>query len=250
MKLQYFIAVLLAASIVACTSEAQQPGVEQFKKVFEAQMQKLKPEGYTRRTVKFGDVVAGKPNGGYYPFKVTAYVHDYGPGYPANKYYGQTCLGKMEGWKFDMRKDDFGEWIVQGRFTITGQDAVCQQNPSEGAEAIPLAGVPGTVYQPAKTATTAASKTSVTKDNAISQLYIGEYASYGTGSRLLAGMGFILKSDGTYTDLDKQRGGKYIYNAQQATISFKGGFLDGQVGKNVRPSGFQLTATVSCEPWR
>ncbi len=75
----------------------------------------------------------GTSNGGYYPFKVTTYMHDCGAGYPANRYYGQTCLRKMEAWKFDMRKDDFGEWIVQGRFTVMGEDAVCKENPSEGA---------------------------------------------------------------------------------------------------------------------
>ena len=40
------------------------------------------------------------------------------------------------------------------------------------------------------------------------------------------------------------------YDAGGSTIKFRGGFLDGQVGKNVRTTGFSLSSTVSCEPWR
>ncbi len=81
-------------------------------------------------------------------------------------------------------------------------------------------------------------------------LYIGEYASYGYGGKLLIGLGFILLPGNKYYDLDKTRGGKFVYDAGKATISFKGGFMDGQVGKDVRQSGFQLSSTVHCEPWK
>jgi hypothetical protein len=57
------------------------------------------------------------------------------------------------------------------------------------------------------------------------------YACYGAGSRLMAGMGFHLGPDGTHHEVD-------------------GGVLDGQVGRNVRNTGFQLSSPVSCEPWR
>jgi hypothetical protein len=241
------VIALLFLSLTACTSNAQQPGVEQFKKVFEAQLQQLKPTGFAKRTVKFGSVTKGTANSGYFPFKVTAYIHDYGSGYPANKYYGQTCLSTMEGWKFDMRKDDFGDWIVQGRFTVT-DNKVCSENPSEGTAAIPLAGVPGTTYTAQQNDVAEAPIKEQSQNT--SQLYIGEYACYGTGSRLLAGMGFKLKTNGSYNDLDGKRSGKYVYNKSAATISFKGGFLDGQVGKNVKPSGFKLSNTVTAEPWR
>jgi len=66
----------------------------------------------------------------------------------------------------------------------------------------------------------------------------------------MAGMGFHLKPGGTYHDVDGGRGGTYSYNAPPSAISFRGGFLDGQVGRNVRNTGFQLSSTVNCEPWR
>ncbi len=83
-----------------------------------------------------------------------------------------------------------------------------------------------------------------------SSLYIGEYASYGTGGRQLIGLAFILLPDGRYYDLDKTRGGSYVYDAGQATISFHDGFMDGQVGKDVGPEGFHLGTTVTCSPWK
>ena len=54
--------------------------VEQFKQQFYAQIQSLKPTDVTRRNVSFVQVIKGEPKGGYYPFKVTVYVHDYSPG--------------------------------------------------------------------------------------------------------------------------------------------------------------------------
>ncbi len=237
-----FVSMFLAFSWAIGHAYAQ-PSIEQFKQVFVKTMEQLKSEGYSRRNIVFVDVVKGTPSGGYYPFKVTAYVHDYAPGYPSNQYYGQTCLGKIEGYKYDMVKDDFGSWIVQGAFTA--RDNNCKNNASEGDESIPLASVPGKLYMPGK---------EDVKENkmpvATSNLYIGEYACYGTGNRLMAGMGFTLKSNKTYVDLDNRRGGTYTYNAKNATIAFTGGFLSGQVGKNVKPTGFQISNTVTAAPWR
>ncbi len=235
-------AFLLLGSVT--TVSAQQPTTAQFEQALEAQLQKLKPEGTAVRTVRFEEVQPGKPNGGYYPFLVTALIHDYGSGYPPNKYYGETCLGRMDKWKFDMLKDEFGKWIVQGRMTVS--DAVCKQNPSAGVSSIPLASVAG---NPASNAPAPIPPASANKSPATT-LYIGQWACYGVGSRLMAGMGFVLDRSGNYTDVDGGRGGKYSYNAGASTIAFRGGFLDGQVGKNVRTTGFNISSTVSCEPWR
>jgi len=233
------------ANLIFCGVVYSQPGAEQFKQAFEKKMQQLKPEEVARRTIKYVEVIAGKPNGAYYPFKVTAYIHDYSAGYPANRYYGQTCVGKMDGWKFDMLKDDYGEWTVQGRMTVSGDDKKCTPNTAAGTEAIPLATLPGSIYQPGKTPAATPDHT-----KQASGLYIGEYAGYGSGGRLLIGMGFTLMQDGSYYNLDKKEGGTYTYDPQKATISFKNGFLNGQVGKNVKPTGFDLTNTIHCEPWR
>jgi hypothetical protein len=239
---------MVLISLFVCAlgyAEAAQPSVEQFKQVFEEQMQKLKPVGFTVRTVLFQEVRPGKANGGKYPFQVSATIHDYGPGYPPNHFYGSTCVGKMDKWKFDMRPDDFGGWIVEGRMTA---DSVCKDNPSEGVSAIPLAGLPGTTAEKAPPADMKTAPPPEARETG--NLYVGEYACYGAGNRLMAGMGFHLKPGGKYHDVDGERGGSYAYDARAATISFRGGFLDGQVGRNVRSTGFQLSSTVSCEPFR
>lgn len=221
------------------------PTTEDFKRALEAQLLNLKPVGTQTRTVLFGEVRAGTPNGPFFPFQVTATIHDYGTGYPPNHYYGETCVGTMDRWKFDMRKDEFGGWIVQGRMTVS--DAVCKKNPAEGVSAIPLAGLSGTRVG-AATAAEPARRAVPARD--ADKLYIGEYACYGTGNRIMAGMGFRLKAGGAYADVDGGRGGTYAFNAAASTLAFRGGFLAGQTGKNVQSSGFTLSTTVNCEPWR
>jgi hypothetical protein len=237
------IIVCLAALAAAPAFAA--PSVEQFKQALDAQMQKLKPGGNTERTVLFQEVRAGKPEGGTYPFQVTGLVHDYGPGFPKNQFYGETCVGKMDKQRFDLRDDGFGGWVVQGRMTL---ERDCKRNPSAGVSATPVASLPGTPMPKAVGTAPPAQGTKVATDNP--RLPTGEYACYGTGGRLMAGMGFRLNPDGSYVDLDSQRGGRYDYNGGAATVAFRGGFLDGQSGKNVRPSGFQLSSTVHCEPWK
>lgn len=235
---------------VPARSANERPTVEQFKQVLNARLQKLKTDGYPVRTVLFQEVRAGTPNGGYYPFQVTAIIHDYGPGFPANKFYGETRIGKIDKWKFDLRRDEFGAWVVQGRMT---PEFEYHKNPAEGVSAVPVDTLPGTpvAKSPASGEKGGASEKHAPKQTAKNgELYLGEYACYGTGNRLMAGMGFRLKAGGTYQDLDGKRGGQYAYDARAHTISFRGGFLDGQVGRNVQSTGFQLSATVRAEPWR
>lgn len=242
---RFFVVVTLLLIGAPASAAGAQPTVAQFEQVLNAHLQKLKPAGVTVRTVLFQNVRSGKPNGGYYPFEVTAIIHDYGPGYPRNGYYGQTCVGKMDKWKFDMRQDDFGDWIVQGRMTVS--DAVCKDNPAEGVSATPVAGLSGQ-SAPNSPAPDAKPARQTGKNGA--SLYLGEYACYGAGGRLMAGMGFHFKAGGGHDDVDGGRGGTYVYDTSASTISFQGGFLDGQVGRNIRNTGFQLSLTIRCEPWR
>ena len=241
--------LIFSLLLYGCTTTAQ-PSAEDFKATFVKQLQQLLPSGFEKRTVKIVQVTPGKSTGGNYSFKVTAYIHDYDEGYAPNKYYGQTCLGKMDNYVFNMRKDDFGEWLVQGRFTVPLSDVTCKDNTAQGAMSITLESVPGSVYQKSNSGPTGSVKTAPPKATTTSSLYIGEYASYGTGNRSMAGMGFTLLAGGRYYDLDKQRGGSYVYDMQKGTISFKGGFLDGQIGRNVKAGGFDLSATVYCEPYK
>lgn len=224
--------------VVACSSRGSDaPTVAQFESALDATLQSLKPDGFTERTVLFEDVRAGDSNGPRHSFVATATIHDYGPGYPANGYYGQTCVRRIDGWTFDMLPDASGKWIVQGRMTA---DAQCRDNPAEGQAAVAVASLAGTRAQPVAppAAPTGGS------------LVLGEYACYGTGGRPMTGMGFVLDAGGSYADLDGARGGSWSHDATAATISFSGGYLDGQQGKGVSAEGFALTDTVSCEPYR
>ena len=152
-----------------------------------------------------------------------------------------------------MVKDDFGGWVIQGRFTASLDDTKCINNASQGAEAIPLSSVQKTVYNPSQfkpPLPTAPQQKATANTNG--DLYIGEYATYSYAKKvtMMAGMGFTLLPGGKYYDQDKSRGGKYSYDAGKATITFSGGFLDGQVGKKVKATGFWITDHVFCEPWR
>ncbi len=193
--------------------------------------------------MKIVQVTPGKTKSGTTSYKVTAFIHDVDNGYPPNSYFGQTCVGKMEAWPFTMHKDDFGEWVVQGAFTVTNNE--CKTNTAEGSESISLDALPGAVYV-AGNATPSVRSTTVKKPT----LYVGEYAAYGTGGRIMAGMGMTLLPGNKYYDLDKGRGGTYSYNEQAGTISFSGGFLTGQKGTNVGADGFDISETVHYEPWR
>lgn len=241
------IVVLLVAGCALATlstpsAQAQQPTVDQFKQVLNAQLQALKPQGTSVRTVLFQAVRALPQKSGYYPFEVTLNIHDYGPGYPPNHFYGATCVGHMDKWQFDMLKNEAGRWIVQGRMTVT--DKPCKDNPAEGVSSMPLAGLTG---EPAPTGMPAADAPGA---KPTATLYMGEFACYGAGNKLMAGMGFLLKPGNKYTDVDGGRGGTFVFDAAAATITFRGGFFDGQIGRHVKTTGFDLSQTVHCEPWR
>ena len=71
----------------------------------------------------------------------------------------------------------------------------------------------------------------------------GEYACAGSG-RILIGLGFKLDANGSYTDLDGKNAGRVVESG--GNISFVGGHLAGQVGRNVRGgTNFEIGA-ISC----
>ena len=104
----------------------------------------VKPADVTERNVVFLDVQAGAANGGAYPYQVTAIIRDYSPGYPANHFYGETCVGRLAGvrWRFIVIRNSFGEWQADGPVTLqSGEGRQCTPNPSEGVSSMPLAGL-------------------------------------------------------------------------------------------------------------
>jgi hypothetical protein len=233
-----FAAVFLSALTLGW-SQAPSPAVLQ--QVLEKRLLSLRPDGMTERQVLFEEVRAGAKVGNAYPFTVTGSIRDYGPGYPANNFYGQTCVGRIPGWVFQLSRNATGDWQVDGRMTVT--DSRCEKNPAAGVSSIPLASLKGAAA-PAQPVPGAERATGPT------ELHLGEWACYGTGGRLMAGLGFILQADGTYLNGDKKPGGRWIREVAAARISFRGGHLDGQTGSKLTGQGMTLSNTVSCEPWR
>jgi len=231
-------ALLISAISAVCLAQA--PSVDVLKQVLEKRLLTLTPTGMKERQVVFQSVTAAPKNGAYYPFRVTALIRDYGTGYPPNGFFGETCVGKMDGWVFNLAQGAAGEWVVDGRMTVT-DGRRCEKNPAAGASSIPLATLAGTPAPAGKPATAAPGQL---------ELHIGEWACYGTGGRLMTGMGFQLEANGGYVDLDKKRAGRYTHDKTAGTIAFQGGFLDGQTGRDIKGQSFNLSRTVSCEPWR
>ena len=143
----------------------------------------------------------------------------------------------MDNWVFNLSPGANGQWAIDGRMTVT--DSTCTKNPSAGVSSVPLATLTGTTA-PAGTPTAAPAD----------ELHVGEWACYGTGGLLVLGIGFRLRPNGAYVDLDNRRAGRYTYNKAAATITFQGGFLDGQTGRNLKANSLQIYNHISCEPWR
>lgn len=78
-------------------------------------------------------------------------------------------------------------------------------------------------------------------------LPLGEYACYGSGGRVMIGLGFKLLPGGRYDDLDGKSPGRYAQSG--TTISFAGGHLAGQTGRDVKGKGFRIGAQAVCEKW-
>jgi hypothetical protein len=74
----------------------------------------------------------------------------------------------------------------------------------------------------------------------------GEYACFGSGGRILIGLGFKVQAGGRYTDLDGKNAGTYALNGDQVT--FRGGHLDGQTGRHLKENKFRVGTMASCEP--
>ncbi len=76
----------------------------------------------------------------------------------------------------------------------------------------------------------------------------GEYACYGSGGRIMIGLGFKVLGGGRYTDLDGKNPG--TISVAGGNVRFKGGHLGGQVGRELNAKGgFRIGAQASCEPF-
>ena len=79
-------------------------------------------------------------------------------------------------------------------------------------------------------------------------LKVGEYACYGSGGRVMIGLGFKVLGSGRYTDLDGKTSG--TYSVSGGNVVFRGGHLGGQTGRALTPKGgFRIGMQANCEPW-
>jgi hypothetical protein len=223
------------------TGFSRPPTINNLMTTLDATLQQTKSREIFKRTVVIGEVRPGRQNGRVYPFDVMATVHDYNPGDAMSNYAGTTCITKLAHVTFNMRRDKIGEWAVEPS-TVSG--GVCVNNPKPGQSAFPLDSIPGKrvgTSAPLPKVMTSTRKPWVPK--------VGEWACLLPGERLAANMGFRMKADKTYTDLDGQRGGRYVFDFEAASITFKGGFLDGKGGRNVDGDGIVLSPSLTCAPW-
>lgn len=78
-------------------------------------------------------------------------------------------------------------------------------------------------------------------------LRLGEYACYGSGGRIMAGLGFKVLAGNRYTDLEGGNAGSYSTTGD--TVSFRGGHLDAKSGRDLRNQNFRIGAQATCEPF-
>jgi hypothetical protein len=233
--IRFGFVVPLSLIAIACSSflamAADAPSVDTLKQELTQQLQKLRPVGFTERNVLFQEVRAGTPNAGKYPFQVTVTIRDYGPGHPPNHYYGETCVGLMDKEPFELRRDAFGGWQVEGRMTVTTSDGKkCKPNPSEGVSSFPLASLTGS---PAPSPPAAAVTPGGTgnkpagKDSAHGSVTAKSYdCVFSIDSTLQTVPGFTIKAGGRYMDAEG-KSGTYTFDPAQSLITFHGGSMDG-----------------------
>ncbi|HEX8411419.1 MAG TPA: hypothetical protein VF883_21350 [Thermoanaerobaculia bacterium] len=78
-------------------------------------------------------------------------------------------------------------------------------------------------------------------------LKVAEYACYGSGGRPMAGLGFKVLSMNRYTDLEGDDTGSFSISG--TTVTFRGGHLDGQTGRDLRGHSFTIARQAECEPF-
>jgi len=129
------IGIALAAVAAAAGLDA-----EGAKQALNVKWQKLRPASAAERNVLFQNVKLVSGGGTSYIFHVTALVRDYEAGYPANRYYGQTCVGNIDG-DYTIHSQG-GAWEVDG--VMTPPTHKCQPNQSAGVSSIPVSSLQGT----------------------------------------------------------------------------------------------------------
>jgi hypothetical protein len=226
------LVLTLSAGIISAQSA---PTADTLKQVLTKKLQKLMPGGMTERQILYQEVRPGSPTGASYPFQVTAALRDYGPGYPANRFYGQTCTNRFDQVRFVLARNEFGDWDVQGAMTPPLATQQCKNNPAAGVSSIPLSTLTGTPAPAGNPPPAAAPANSGNRTQAASggsgALATGSYECWANGqARML--LNFSIRSSSQYIGSDGQPG-TYSYDPASTRVTFKTGALNG-----VMPAGF------------
>ena len=217
--------VLVAAGQVF----AQAPNVATAKQALEKKWQKLRPDGISERNVLFQQVEAGRSNGRSYPFRVTVILRDYEPGYPRNRYYGNTCVSKIQEEVYTLEPDQFGGWDAQGKMTPDLRDKVCKPNPAAGVSSMPLEALSGSSAPTGQSVSSAAPAAGgPPSTGGAGGVAAGPYKCWSNGqARML--LNFTIGGGGQYTGSNGAPG-RYAFDPASQRITFTGGSLENAFG--------------------
>jgi hypothetical protein len=200
------------------------PTVDAAKQALDKKWQTLKLGDTTERNILFQEVTAGRASGGSYPFQVTVLIRDYGPGYPANQYYGTTCVSRIERGVYTLSPDDFGGWNVEGRMTPSLSEQRCQDNPSTGVSSIPRSSLSGTP-SPAGQVPSSARPYVAQAGNGGGAVRQGVYECW-SSNRANMTLNFSIGAGNHYAGYNGSPG-TFSFDTASQRITFKGGTLDG-----------------------
>jgi hypothetical protein len=226
-KLHRGATLLLVSATLALAQSA--PTVDTAKQALEKKWQKLKLGSTTERNVLFQEATAGRASAGSYPFQVTVQIRDYDPGYPANRYYGKTCVSTIDHGVYTLSPDDFGGWNAEGRMTPSLSEQRCQNNPSAGVSSIPLATLSGTAAPAGQAQSSAQPKAAATSGNAGGAVPQGVYQCW-SGNHANLTLNFSITGANQYAGYNGNAG-TFSFDAASTRIAFKGGSLDGALPK-------------------
>ncbi len=212
------MAVLLG---LACLAQAAAPNVETAKQVLTKRWMDLRPDWAAERNVLFEDVRALGHTTSSWTFEVTATVRDYGRGYPPNRYYGQTCVGRFDNIQFSIWTDGV-QWKADGMFTAPSTK--CHENPAANVSSIPVQTLRGTPTGGAPVVAPPAPERS-------GGVVEGQYECWSNGqARGL--LNFTIVAGGRYLD-SSGKPGSFAFSPANSRITFRGGVWGGGV-----PAGY------------
>jgi len=193
--------------------------VDTAKQVISQQLLKLRPDGVSERNVLFQQARAGAESGNSYQFVVTVLIRDYEPGYPRNRYYGQTCVARLDNEQYTLWSGG-GEWHVDGRLTPDLSTKTCKPNPDAGVSSIPVQGLPGA---PAGAGPMAAAPAPARSTGGVAE---GPYVCWAF-KEAVPGLNFTIRSGGQYLD-NQGKAGTFTVDAN-ARVTFHGGAVPGSI---------------------